>query len=134
MKHNFIVMLFFIFISFLYGCKQVEYVPVETVRIDTLIKTKIEKENIYVKDSSSTEIKGDTVLIEKWHIRWKDREVRDTLYKSKIDSVPKPYPVPEYIEKNIAWWQKTLMYLGGVGVLILLGFIIHKYKIWKLLF
>lgn len=118
-------------LSLLWGCKQVEYVPIETVRIDTLIKTKIEKENVYIHDSSSTEKKGDTLFIEHWHTQWRDREVHDTIYQSKIDSVPKPYPKTEYVEKELTWWQKLRLSIANIVLWIIV--IVGGFKIYKLI-
>ncbi len=51
----------------------------------------------------------------------------------QIDSIPYPVPVPEYIEKELSWWQKTRMRLGEfllgiMGVLGIIGIIkLRKY-------
>jgi len=51
----------------------------------------------------------------------------------QIDSIPYPVPVPEYIEKELSWWQKTRIHLGEsllgiMGVLLIIGIIkLRKY-------
>ena len=46
-------------------------------------------------------------------------EVRGTaLYQAKTDSVPVPYPVERLVEKPLHWWQKALMWMGGLLIVI----------------
>ena len=108
------------------SCKSVEYVPVIEHHTDTVRINHTERDSIYIHDSTYVREKGDTMLIEKWHTRWRDRVVHDTTYISKTDSVPKPYPVTQYVEKPLSTPQKGLMVLGGV--LIFLG--IYRFARW----
>ena len=114
----------------LVSCKTHErIVTVYQHHTDTLIYTKVQRDSIYSHDSIYIKEKGDTVWIEKWHTRWRDRLLTDTLYISKVDSVPKPYAVPEYIEKPLTWWQKTRIYAGNIlliGLFVAAGFGIFK--------
>ena len=133
MKHLITVILVSFIMSFLCGCKQTEYVevPVETVKIEY----KVKKDSIYLRDSINvfTEVKGDTVYYTKIKYQLKEVVKNDTVLK--IDSIPVVIEIPKAVEVNRLYtWQKALMYLGGVGVILLLGFIINKIKIWKLLF
>ena len=133
MKHLITVILVSFIMSFLCGCKQTEYVevPVETVKIEY----KVKKDSIYLRDSINvfTEVKGDTVYYTKVKYQLKEVVKNDTVLK--IDSIPVVIEIPKAVEVNRLYtWQKALMYLGGVGVILLLGFIINKIKIWKLLF
>lgn len=75
------------------GCSTMRYVPVVEHRTDTLLCYSSIRDSIYVHDSIHVREKGDTVTIERWHTRWRDRWQHDTLYISMTDSVPKPYPV-----------------------------------------
>ena len=98
------------------SCTTTQYIPVIEHHTDTLIQTKVVHDSIHVKDSTVVE-KGDSIIkIEHWHTEYVDREVHDTTYISKTDTVPKPYPVEtiKEVEKPLAWWQKTLMWLGVV--------------------
>ena len=109
------------------GCKSVEYVPVPQVHTDTLIITQQQRDSIYMHDSIFVKQKGDTISIERWHTKYVEKQVHDTTYICKIDSVPKPYPVPvtEYVEKELTWWQQLRMYLGGIMIFlaVILAFI-----------
>lgn len=130
-----IVMIVLSLVLLLTSCKHTEYVTVEKVRIDTTYITNHQRDSIWLHDSIHVAEKGDTVKIEKWHTKYVEKQVHDTLYKAKVDSVPVPYPVPEYIEKNLTWWQQTrihianiLLYLLGFGLL----FMIVKKKLFNL--
>lgn len=106
------------------GCKTV-YVPVETVRTDTLIVAHIVTDSVwvdrYMHDSVYIHEKGDTVWFEKWHTRyvdrWRDRVTHDTIYRSKTDSVT----MTREVEKPLTKSQRARLHLANV-VLVLLGF------------
>ena len=125
-----IILMFTLLLS---GCKTTEYikVPVETVRTEY----KVQKDSIYLHDSINiyTETKGDTVYITKLKYKIKETFKTDTILKR--DSIPVIVEVEKVVEVNkLHSWQKTLMWIGGVGLLVLLGIGISKFKIWKLLF
>ena len=129
-----------LFLCILFGsCKSVKYVTVPVTHTDTLIITKQQRDSIYLKDSThvSEQQRGDTILLKitKWRTEYRDREVHDTLYQSKTDTVPMPYPVLEYVEKPLSWWQQLRLNLGSVflgliGFIFIIGIIKLKAKIW----
>lgn len=102
------------------GCKTVKCVPVETVRHvpvavhDTVRTASVE----WRRDSVYVHAKGDTTVIERWRTLLR----HDTLwsYREKpvvaTDTVQVAYPVEKRVEVNrpLAWWQKALMWLGGL--------------------
>ena len=125
-----IILMFTLLLS---GCKTTEYikVPVETIRTEY----KVQKDSVYLHDSINvyTETKGDTVYITKLKYKIKETFKTDTVLKR--DSIPVIVEVEKVVEVNkLHSWQKTLMWIGGVGLLVLLGIGINKFKIWKLLF
>jgi hypothetical protein len=73
-------------------------------------------------DSVTIKEKGDTVLIEKWHIqwrdRWRDREVHDSIYISKTDTVT---VVQSAESQPLTKWQKFRIHLANV-LLWVVGF------------
>ena len=117
------------------GCTTTKYVPVETVRTDTMKVTKYERDSIYIHDSTIVREKGDTMLIEKWHTRWRDRWMHDTVYQSRVDSVPKPYPVEKRVPAELTWWQQTRLHLANIllyallviGIFYLGKFLLSRY-------
>ena len=75
------------------SCTTTKYVPVIEHHTDTLIQTKVQKDSVFMHDSVEVRIAGDTVTIDRWHTKYISKEVHDTIYQSKTDSVPAPYPV-----------------------------------------
>ena len=101
----------------LVGCKSVEYVPVVEHKTDTTYITKNHRDSIYVHDSTYIHERGDTVWIERWHTRWRDRLLLDTIYQATHDTIPKPYVMLEYTDKPLTWWQQTRIYMGNIAIL-----------------
>ena len=102
------------------SCTTTRYVTVPEYHTDTLIQNTVQKDSVFLHDSIYQKEKGDTILIEKWHTRYKEKLVHDTLYQHRIDTIAKPYPVPEYIEKKLSWWQRLRLHLGNI-MLVLIG-------------
>lgn len=96
------------------SCKSVEYVPVIEHHTDTLIQTKVQHDSIYINDSTVITEKGDTVKIEKWHTKYVEKQVHDTLYISKTDTVPQPYPVIKEVPAELSWWQQTRLHIANI--------------------
>ena len=96
------------------SCKSVEYVPVIEHHTDTLIQTNLQRDSIYVHDSIMVSQQGDTVRIEKWHTKYVEREVHDTLYQAVHDSIPQPYPVIKEVPAELTWWQHFRISLANI--------------------
>lgn len=119
------------------GCKSVEYVAVPQQHTDTLWQSHSLRDSIYVHDSTYVFERGDTVMVEKWHTKYKLKEVHDTTYVATHDTIPEPYPVEvvKEVEKDLSWWQQTRMHIGGVVIwllgiaaVVLIGkFVIKRY-------
>ena len=117
------------------SCKTKEYieVPVEVEKVKIEYVHKLD--SVYLHDSISTYIiqRGDTVFIDRY--KFKVREVYRTDTIHRIDSIPQIVTINKVTEVNKLYsWQKTLMWIGGVGIVGLLMFLIGKLGIWKLLF
>lgn len=114
----------------LVGCTKTEYITVERVRIDTTYITQHQRDSIYLHDSTVVHDVGDTVKIEKWHTKYVEKEVHDTIYNAKVDSVPKPYPVEVEVERQLTWWQQARLHLANIVLYALLilgiGYIIKR--------
>ena len=91
------------------GCKQVQYVPVETASRDTVWRDRVRRDSILRYDSVYIKEKGDTVWMEKYRYLYRDRLVHDTLYVFRTDSVQVPVPV----ERKLTPWQRFKVELGG---------------------
>ena len=96
------------------SCTTTEYVPVIEHKTDTLIQTNLQRDSIYVHDSIMVSQQGDTVRIEKWHTKYVEREVHDTLYQAVHDSIPQPYPVIKEVPADLTWWQHFRISLANI--------------------
>ena len=110
------------------SCTKTEYITVEKVRTDTLWQNHTKHDSIWVHDSIHVTDKGDTVRIEKWHTKYVETEKHDTIYKARVDSVPVPYPVTQYVEKPRSKFEKGLMGVGILSLMALVVFIAFKIK------
>ena len=128
------IILFAVALAVLTGCKTIEYVPVveHEVHHDSIYFTKVQYDSIYVKDSTNQKEynRGDTLVIErtKWQTLYKYKLVHDTLYQSKTDSIPVPYPVIKEVEKKLTKMQKGLMGLGLLTLLVILIYVAFRLK------
>jgi hypothetical protein len=108
-------------------------VPVIEHRTDTIYQTNHQHDSIYVHDSIMVSQQGDTVKIEKWNTKYVEREVHDTTYISKTDSIPKPYPVIQEVPAQLTWWQQTRLHLANI-LLWVLGISAAIYIIKRFMF
>lgn len=108
------------------GCTTTQYIPIEKASTDTVYKSIITRDSLWLHDSIYVKeiSKGDTVFlnIEKWHTKYKETFIHDTLYQSKTDTIPVPYPVTKYVEKELSWWQQTCMYIAYAVIALLVIF------------
>ena len=112
---------------FLFGsCTTTKVVTVEKVKTDTTYITKHQRDSVWLHDSIQVTEKGDTVRIEKWHTKYIEREVHDTLYRAKTDSIPVPYPVEKLVEKPRSTIEKGLLMVGILSIMALLVFAAFK--------
>ena len=102
------------------ACTTTKYITVDRVRTDTTYIHQQQRDSIYVHDSVAVSSLDDTLRIERWHTRYVERTATDTIYKTKTDSVPVPYPKTEYVERTLTWWQQTRIH-AGEALLALLG-------------
>ena len=90
------------------GCARVQYVPVETVRVDSVYGVRWFSDSTFLKDSIYIELRAerDTVYRTEYRYRthWRDRVVHDTLETVRVDSVSVPVPV----ERKLSRWEETL--------------------------
>lgn len=115
-------------ISALTGCTTTKYVEVEKVHHDSIYITKFQKDSVYLHDSVWVEKSGDTILIQKWRTKYIEKQVHDTTYVAKTDSIPVPYEVIKEVPKKLNWLQKSLMYSGGLSICAIIIFLVYKFR------
>ena len=102
------------------GCKSVKYVPVTEYRdryvsrTDTMLRV----DSVYLHDSVSVMMRGDTVFTTK--TRYKDR--LKYVYNTKTDTVAVhdsiPYPVKVEVERKETWLEKVTDTAGKAALVL----------------
>ena len=107
------------------GCTRTVYEPVETVRTEKDVVTRWLTDTVIQSDTRFIFVKGDTVI--DWRDRWRERtkEVHNTVYIERTDSVPVPYPV----ERELSRWERVKVDYGGFA-LGLVGSVLAVAVIW----
>ena len=124
-----------ILISLLSGCKSVQYVPVETVRTDSVYIDRFQRDSIYQRDSVFVNrwTAGDTVYQDKvvWKYVYRDKVKYDTVAILRSDTVRMPYPV----ERRLTKWEQVRLNVGGwvialvvITILVVVGWAIYKIR------
>ena len=107
------------------GCTTTKYIPIETVRIDSVRYHTFKVDSIVITDSiiEKEYIKGDTVFKEKESYRYRNTHKAkvDTIRETKVEYVEKPIEV----EKKLTTWQQFKINAGewllaGVALMLLL--------------
>lgn len=91
-------------------------VTVEKVTRDTLLQTRWRVDTVMERDS---------IVVTQWGTdRWRTKYVlrvrTDTIFKSRVDTVPQLVPVKIETTKEVPmplrWWQVALQWLGGLSL------------------
>ena len=109
----------------LVGCKTVKVIEQVPVYVhDTAYQTKEVHDSTYIDRWHTIIQKGDTVFDTKTITKTLTKT--DTAYKV----VEKPVVVSKTetveVERPLRWWQKMFMYMGLVGLMALIGWIVLK--------
>ena len=113
-------------VLFMCGCRT-EYVPVESVRYDSLMIEKLMRDSVFVRDSVYLREKGDTVYVEKDRYVYMYRSVVDTFFAEKIRE--KEVPVP--VERKLSWWEVVKMeWLDRIFAALVIVALYWKIKEW----
>ena len=132
MKHLAYFVFTILLASAICSCSRVQYIPVESVKHDSVFFNRIQTDSVYVMDSVLV-VKGDTVTEYRWRYVYRYKGRTDTLYVNRTDSIRVPYPVE--VEKKLTLWQRVKVGLGGyaivaviITVLIVFGRQVYKLK------
>lgn len=140
------------------SCKSVQYVPVETIKHDSIYISKMdtlkfthtikEKEYVTVKDSSSVVLdeQGKVLKQEIWHNKTIIRQMSDSLdfYKAKYDSLysarQDTFYIPYPIERELSKSEQRYISIGKVSLglyiglaLALIAWVVYRLKKRKIL-
>ena len=101
---------------------ETQYVEQPVYLHDTLRSTIYSHDTTIVKDSVYFAIKGDTILREKYNTIERIKVAHDTSMRfvEKPVEVVREKNVEKQVEVNrIYWWQKALMAMGGIGLVVI---------------
>lgn len=91
-------------------------VVVEKTRHDTIMQTRLRVDTCIMKDSVVVTEQGT----DRWHTRYLLRYRIDTVYKVRVDSIPKITTITKEITRQVPtqrkWWETALMILGGACI------------------
>lgn len=110
----------------IFGCSTVKYVPVESVKLDSVYFNRHTRDSIYIKDSVFVSSRADTVFLNRWHNVYRDRIVCDTLYKSVCDTTT----VVRTVEREFTKFERLKMDVGA-GVLFAIPIILFLYILYR---
>lgn len=125
----------YIILSLLAGCKSVKYIPVETVRTDSVYVDRYLRDSIYQRDSVFINrwTTGDTVYQDKivYKYIYRDKVKYDTVAILRSDTVRVPFSV----DRELSKWKQIRLDVGGwaigvviITILIVIGCMVYKLK------
>lgn len=114
------------------SCAPTRYVPVETVKVDSVRVVEVMRDSVFVKDSVFVREKNDTVFLTKWHTVYREVLRVDTFQVLRVDSINTVVEV----EKKLTKIQQLKMDVGAgvlyaVPILIVVGLYILYRKLKK---
>ena len=124
-----IAFILFLFLLLLSSCKTTSntaIVPVHSATHDTILLRKVKYDSIYIDRWQRIERKADTVFYDRVKTEFRYRLLRDTVYKTRTDTIPVVKQVPVIRkERYTPPFTKFLACLCiialGASVIVLLG-------------
>ena len=114
------------------GSTKVVTQTVRDVSIDTIYLSNVQYDSIYIYQDHVSEhhlgtlepsetLKPDTLYIKDVSIEYRYRLLRDTVYQTRVDSIPVIREVEVVREvRHIPWYAKLLSWIGTLALLFLL--------------
>lgn len=112
----FIIVSMLVLIGMFCGCKGTEKVVTRVEYRDSVInRTEYIRDSVYVSDSVRIKEKGDTVLIERWKVIYKDKlsEKTDTIYIDKVRTETETETVTKKVVPKWCWWLLVVCAIVG---------------------
>ena len=128
-----IAFILFLFLLLLSSCKTASnttaIVPVHSATHDTILLSKVKYDSIYIDRWQRIERKADTVFCDRAKTEFRYRLLRDTVYKTRTDTIPvvKQVPVVKK-ERYTPPFTKFLACLGIIALGAISIFILFKFK------
>ena len=117
------IILFILVASFaLVSCKKIEYISVPQVQIRDSIVTKLQHDSIFIKVTEKQ--KNDTIYRDSIVYNFVFRG--DTIRVNRTDSIPYPVEVEKLVEKKLNGYQRTMISLGWILILLVIGYVGYR--------
>ena len=114
------------------GSTKVVTQTVRDVSVDTVYLSNVQYDSIYIFQERTSDYhmnplnplkpsETDTVFIKDVAVEFRYRLLRDTIYKTRIDTIPYEVRVVEtQVVRHIPWYAKLLSWIGTLALLFLL--------------
>lgn len=115
-----IAFILFLFLLLLSSCKTTStsaIVPVHSATHDTLWLSKVKYDSIYIDRWQRIERKADTVFYDRVKTEFRYRLLRDTVYKTRTDTVPVVKQVP--VIRKERYTPPFTKFLACLGIIAL---------------
>lgn len=110
---------------------ETQYVDQPVYLHDTLRSTIYSHDTTIVKDSVFFAVNGDTIVRERYNTIERIKVAHDTIMRfvEKPVEVLRESNTEKQVEVNrIYWWQKAMMWMGGIGVVVVCILIYSKLR------
>lgn len=115
-----IAFILFLFLLLLSSCKTTSntaIVPVHSATHDTIFLRKVKYDSIYIDRWQRIERKADTVFYDRVKTEFRYRLLRDTVYKTRTDTIPVVKQVP--VIRKERYTPPFTKFLGYLGIIAL---------------
>ena len=104
-----------------------EYIPVESLRYDSVMIEKLMRDSVFMRDSVYLKEKGDTIY------KYKDRFVY--VYKNRVDTFfaekIREIEIPVQVERKLSWWERVKLKYAEcvIGALVAIA-LVYALRQW----
>ena len=116
-----IAFILFLFLLLLSSCKTTgnttDIMPVHSATHDTILLSKVKYDSVYIDRWQRIEHKADTVFYDRAKTEFRYRLLRDTVYKTRTDTIPVVKQVP--VVKKERYTPPFTKFLGCLGIIAL---------------
>ena len=92
-------------------------VPAHSATHDTILLSKVKYDSVYIDRWQRIERKADTVFYDRVKTEFRYRLLRDTVYKTRTDTIPVVKQVP--VVKKERYTPPFTKFLAGLGIIAL---------------
>ena len=106
------------------GCRSAKQAAqlIREVRTDTLYLSSQHYDSIYVFQDRLLDRSRDTIYIKDSTLEYRYKLLRDTVYQTRVDSIPILREVEVVREvRHIPWYAKLLSWIGAIALILLLA-------------